>query len=205
MPREHDGPRRARRRHPAVRLAAALLALAGLAPPVAGAGDAPRVVLATDAGEIVVELAPDEAPATVDNFLRYVDDGFYDGTIFHRVIPDFMIQGGGLTPDLERRSTRDPVANESANDLSHERGTLAMARTSDPDSATAQFFINLRDNPHLDGTAGEPGYTVFGRVVAGMDAVDAIAARPTEPRGGHQNVPVEPIVIATAQRAAEPQ
>jgi len=166
---------------------------------------APRVALETSKGEIVIKLAPDAAPATVDNFLHYVDDGFYAGTIFHRVIPDFMIQGGGLDADLERRETRDPVVNESDNGLSNERGTIAMARTSDPDSATSQFFINLRDNARLDGGGGQPGYTVFGRVIEGMAVVDAIARVPTRTRGGRRNVPAETIVIEAAERVADAQ
>lgn len=150
----------------------------------------------TERGTIHAELDRDNAPATVANFLEYARDGFYSGTIFHRVIPGFMIQGGGLTAGLERKRTRGPVRNESTNGLSNARGTLAMARTSEPDSATSQFFINLVDNERLDGHSGQPGYTVFGRVTAGMDVVDAIAAVDTTRRGGYSDVPRETIAIA---------
>ncbi len=167
---------------------------------VVSADPSPRVELRTSHGAIEFELAPSEAPETVANFLQYVDDDFYAGTVFHRVIPDFMIQGGGLDADLETRETRDPVVNESDNALSNERGTVAMARTRDPDSATAQFFINLADNEHLDATADGPGYTVFARVVAGMDVVGAIAGVPTERRGRHQNVPAETVRIEAVER-----
>lgn len=149
----------------------------------------------TDRGTIRIALDRDEAPATVENFLTYAREGFYDDTIFHRVIPDFMIQGGGMTEDLERKETRDPIVNESDNGLSNARGTLAMARTNDPDSATSQFFINLTDNGRLDGQEGRPGYTVFGRVTDGMDVVDRIAAAETTRRRGHQDVPRDTIRI----------
>ena len=182
---------------------ALVLAFAGpVRPPAAAAeaascDDAPVVParIATDRGTIRIALDRERAPKTVANFLHYARDGFYAGTIFHRVMPGFMIQGGGLTPALERKPTRDPVANESDNGLSNERGTLAMARRRDPDSATSQFFINLVDNERLDGSADQAGYTVFGRVTEGMDVVDAIAQAPTEQRGGRRNVPVAPIVI----------
>lgn len=149
----------------------------------------------TDHGSIRIALDREEAPATVTNFLNYARDGFYADTIFHRVIPGFMIQGGGLTEDMERKATRDPIANESDNDLSNARGTLAMARTNDPDSATSQFFINLTDNARLDGREGQPGYTVFGRVTDGMDVVDRIAAVETTRRAGHRDVPRDTIRI----------
>ncbi|MCQ3829493.1 peptidyl-prolyl cis-trans isomerase [Microbulbifer elongatus] len=143
----------------------------------------PRVELETDLGTIELILYADKAPATVENFLSYVDSGFYNGTIFHRVIPGFMAQGGGFTFDFQEKPTNDPVKNESDNGLSNQRGTIAMARTSDPDSATSQFFINLVDNSRLDGSASKPGYTVFGKVLLGMSVVQQIAA---EPRGQHK-------------------
>ncbi|WGL17747.1 peptidylprolyl isomerase [Microbulbifer bruguierae] len=143
----------------------------------------PRVELQTDLGTIELVLYADKAPKTVENFLAYVDSGFYDGTIFHRVIPGFMAQGGGFTFDFQEKPTQDPVVNESANGLSNARGTIAMARTSEPDSATSQFFINLVDNSRLDGGADQPGYTVFGKVLLGMSVVQQIAA---EPRGQHK-------------------
>ena len=142
----------------------------------------PRVELETDLGTIELVLYADKAPKTVENFLAYVDSGFYNGTIFHRVIPGFMAQGGGFTFDFQEKPTRDPVENESDNGLSNERGTIAMARTSEPNSATSQFFINLVDNSRLDGSADKPGYTVFGKVLLGMSVVQQIAA---EPRGQH--------------------
>lgn len=149
----------------------------------------PRVELETDLGTIELVLYADKAPKTVDNFLAYVDSGFYDGTIFHRVIPGFMAQGGGFTFDFQEKPTRDPVENESANGLSNARATIAMARTNDPNSATAQFYINLVDNSRLDGSAERPGYTVFGKVLLGMSVVQQIAA---EPRGQHRAFPDAP-------------
>lgn len=146
----------------------------------------PRVELKTTAGTIVLELYPDKAPKTVDNFLRYVNDGFYKGTIFHRVIPGFMIQGGGFTPDYKQKPPRDPVTNEAANGLHNGVGTIAMARTPDPHSATAQFFINVADNAFLDYRAPNPrgfGYCVFGKVVEGMEVANKIVATPTGPGG----------------------
>ncbi|WP_051686825.1 peptidylprolyl isomerase [Microbulbifer sp. HZ11] len=143
----------------------------------------PRVELETDLGTIELVLYADKAPATVENFLNYVDSGFYNGTIFHRVIPGFMAQGGGFTFDFQEKPTNDPVKNESNNGLSNQRGTIAMARTNNPDSATSQFFINLVDNSRLDGSADKPGYTVFGKVLLGMSVVQQIAA---EPRGQHK-------------------
>jgi cyclophilin family peptidyl-prolyl cis-trans isomerase len=164
----------------------------------------PVVVMTTNKGTIRIELFPDKAPKTVANFLAYVDDKFYDGTIFHRVIPNFMIQGGGLTPDMAEKNTRAPVENESQGGDSNVRGTISMARTSDPNSATAQFFINHANNRMLDFGAQGPnqwGYAVFGRVIEGMDVVDAIAAVPTGNKGPHQNVPVENVVIESVRRA----
>jgi len=161
------------------------------------------VLLETTMGDILLELNREEAPVTVENFLQYVEDDFYDGTIFHRVISNFMIQGGGMTRDMKKKETREPIRNEWGNDLKNERGTIAMARTSDPDSATAQFFINVVDNRALDQPipqAGDKGYAVFGGVIAGMDTVDKIKQVPTRSIGGHQNVPVEPVVIKKATR-----
>ncbi len=168
----------------------------------ASAQDNPAVVLETTLGSITIELLPDAAPATVENFLQYAADGFFDGTVFHRVIPGFMIQGGGLQADLSEKATRPPIRNEADNGLSNTRGTVAMARTSVVDSATAQFFINTVDNGRsLDHRGTSPrdyGYAVFGRVTAGMDVVDAISGVATGRQGPHQNVPVEPVVIDSA-------
>jgi cyclophilin family peptidyl-prolyl cis-trans isomerase len=160
----------------------------------------PQVVIETNQGSITLRLFRDQAPATVENFLRYVDEGFYDGTIFHRVVSNFMIQGGGFLPDMSEKPTREPVVNESRNRLHNIRGTVAMARTSDPDSATAQFFINQRTNLRLDWTPGQPGYTVFGEVTDGMSVVDFLATAPVQEVAGHANVPVEPIVIKRISR-----
>ena len=163
-------------------------------------GTAPRVALETSAGRIVIELAPKEAPKTVDNFLAYVKAGHYDGTVFHRVIPTFMVQGGGFGPDMSERSTRPPIPLESKNGLKNARGTVAMARRSDPNSATAQFFINVVDNASLDYPSFDGnGYAVFGKVVEGMDVVDKIKDVPTGSRGGHQNVPEAPVTIKSAR------
>lgn len=153
------------------------------------------ITIETTHGSITVELFEDRAPLTCANFRRYAADGFYEGTVFHRVIPGFMIQGGGLEADLSRKATRPPIENEAANGEKNLRGTLAMARTADVHSATSQFFINLRDNPFLDHGERDYGYAVFGRVADGMDVVDAIAGLPTESRGGHQDVPVEAVTI----------
>lgn len=152
-----------------------------------------RVAIETSAGQIVVELFPDKTPVTVKNFLDYVKAGYYDGLIFHRVIAGFMIQGGGFTPDLKPRKVRAPIALEAGRGLSNLRGTLAMARTSDPNSATSQFFVNVVDNQRLDELGG--GYCVFGKVIKGMDVVDGIAKQPTSPRGGQANVPSDTVVI----------
>jgi peptidyl-prolyl cis-trans isomerase B (cyclophilin B) len=161
----------------------------------------PKVVLETSLGRIVLELDATRAPKTVANFLGYVKSGHYDGTIFHRVIPGFMIQGGGMTADLSEKRTGAPVPNEADNGLKNERGTVAMARTSDPNSATAQFFVNTVDNKflnHSGKTAQGWGYAVFGKVVEGMDTVDKIAAVKTGNRGPYQNVPLEPVTIVKA-------
>ncbi len=167
--------------------------------------DEVKVVLETTKGEITVELWPDKAPNTVKNFLEYVDDGHYDGTIFHRVIPNFMIQGGGFTAEMEEKPTGDPIRNEADRNVRNEAGTLAMARTPDPHSATAQFFINLVDNRFLDRDQARDGwgYAVFGTVVDGMDVVNEIGGvRTGAAMGGRmQDVPVEPIVIRRARRA----
>jgi cyclophilin family peptidyl-prolyl cis-trans isomerase len=161
-----------------------------------------RVLMQTSKGDITLELDADKAPETVKNFLQYVDEGFYDGTIFHRVIKNFMIQGGGFTPAMSQKKTHDPVKNEAGNGLKNARGTIAMARTSDPHSATAQFFINLKDNAFLDHPGQDGwGYTVFGKVTGGMDVVDAIAAVPTGARGGHRDVPTESVAILSVKRA----
>jgi peptidyl-prolyl cis-trans isomerase A (cyclophilin A)/peptidyl-prolyl cis-trans isomerase B (cyclophilin B) len=159
-----------------------------------------KVLLKTSLGDITLELYADKAPKSVENFLTYVKLGFYDGTVFHRVIANFMIQGGGFTPDLRQKKTRAPVVNESKNGLSNLRGTLAMARTADPNSATAQFFINTVDNPRLD-YAGDanPGYCVFGKVVSGLDVVDKIRAVQTGAQGPFpSDVPTTPVLIEKA-------
>jgi peptidyl-prolyl cis-trans isomerase A (cyclophilin A) len=159
-----------------------------------------KVTLATSAGDIVIELDAAKAPKSVANFLAYVKAGHYDGTIFHRVIGDFMIQGGGMLPDLSQKPVRAPIPLESRNGLANLRGTVAMARTMVPDSATAQFFINLKDNAFLDAANARDGqgYAVFGKVVSGMDVVDRIAAVPTGNQGPYQNVPLQPILIRKA-------
>lgn len=161
----------------------------------------PVVLLETSAGNIKVELYEDKAPETVKNFLQYVKDGHYDNTIFHRVINGFMIQGGGFTADMAQKPTKAPIVNEAENGLKNTKGTLAMARTADVNSATAQFFINVADNSFLDFKAKNPrdyGYCVFGKVTEGMDIVDKMKAVKTGSKGGHSDVPVEPIVIKKA-------
>ncbi len=171
----------------------------------AGAGDNPLVELDTSLGPIVLELDRARAPLTVDNFLRYVDEGFYNNLIFHRVIPGFMIQVGGMNERMQEKPTHAPIQNEASNGLSNARGTIAMARTSDPNSATAQFFINLVDNARsLDPRPGSPGYAVFGKVVSGLNVVDEIAKVPTGSRGPHDDVPLKPVYIKSAQRKAKP-
>jgi cyclophilin family peptidyl-prolyl cis-trans isomerase len=161
---------------------------------------AQKVRLATSLGDIVVELDKDKAPKTVDNFVSYVKAGHYDGTIFHRVIENFMIQGGGMKPDMSEKTTRAPIPLESRSGLSNVRGTIAMARTMDPNSATAQFFINVKDNANLDQPNARDGngYAVFGKVVEGMDVVDKIKAVPVADKAGHQNVPTTPVTIKKA-------
>ena len=163
----------------------------------------PVVVIETSKGAIEVELWPEKAPITVENFLKYVDEGFYDGTIFHRVIDGFMIQGGGFTADMTQKPTRAPIQNEADNGLRNEPYTLAMARTSDPHSATAQFFINVNDNGFLNHTEKSPrgwGYAVFGKVTSGEEVVDAIKKVATTTRGMMQDVPIEPVVIQKVSR-----
>lgn len=155
-----------------------------------------KVKLATTMGDIVLELDAGKAPATVDNFVQYVKAKHYDGTVFHRVIDGFMIQGGGMKADMSEKPTRAPIALEAGKGLSNLRGSIAMARTANPNSATAQFFINVADNPRLDSAGG--GYAVFGRVIQGMEVVDKIKAVPVADKAGHQNVPVEPVLINKA-------
>lgn len=158
------------------------------------------VVFETTKGDITLELFPEEAPITVENFLSYVDEGFYDGTIFHRVIPGFMVQGGGFTPDMKQKQTKAPIKNEADNGLKNKRGTLSMARTQDVNSATTQFFINVADNDFLDHGTRDFGYAVFARVVDGMDVVDSIVKVPTGRAGMHSDVPKEPVIIEKARR-----
>ena len=164
----------------------------------------PVVTLETTKGNIIIELYPEKAPETVANFIQYVQDGFYDGTIFHRVIPNFMVQGGGFTDDMSEKSTREPIKNEANNGLANENGTIAMARTPNPHSASSQFFINVKDNAFLDFQNETPngwGYCVFGKVSEGMDVVNSIVAVPTGNHGMHQDVHVEPIIIMKASVA----
>jgi peptidyl-prolyl cis-trans isomerase A (cyclophilin A) len=172
------------------------------------AGGNPVVVLDTSMGPISIELDQTRAPVSVDNFLKYVDSGFFNGLVFHRVMPGFMIQGGGLDENLRDKNEglRPPIKNEASNGLTNQRGTIAMARTSDPNSATSQFFINLVDNTNKLGPGDvDPfGYAVFGRVIAGMDVVDKIAQVPTAKRGPHGDVPLKPVYIKSAKRKGNP-
>ncbi len=164
------------------------------------------ITLHTNFGDIELELDFDKAPKTAANFKQYAESGFYDGTIFHRVIDGFMIQGGGFTPDMDQKDTGDPIENEADNGLGNDNGTIAMARTMDPHSATAQFFINVKDNSFLNHTGKNTngwGYCVFGKVTSGMDVVEKIKAVDTTNRAGHQNVPVEPVVIEKVSVAGE--
>jgi peptidyl-prolyl cis-trans isomerase A (cyclophilin A) len=158
----------------------------------------------TSHGAFTVELFPKEAPLTVENFLRYVDEGHFDGTIFHRIVPGFVIQGGGLDAQFRNKRTHAPIRNEAKNGLKNTRGTLSMARTSEVDSATSQFFVNLSDNAFLDHSARDFGYAVFGRVKEGMEAVDKIAAVKTGRRQGYQDAPLEDVVIVSARRSEPP-
>lgn len=172
----------------------------------ASAADKPEVVIDTSMGPITIELDPEHAPISVDNFLKYVDGGHYDGLIFHRVIDGFMIQGGGFDDQMiEKKSDlRAPIKNESTNGLSNKRGTIAMARTGIPDSATAQFYINTVDNSRgLDGRPGQPGYAVFGTVTSGMETADAIAKAPRGSKRGYDDVPIKPIYIKSIKRKAK--
>lgn len=181
--------------------------LFGIVPPAGADVEAPRVRLETTKGDIVLELDRAKAPKTVDNFLSLVNSGFYEGTIFHRVIKGFMIQGGGLTEDMKQKAANTPIQNEADNSLKNLRGTIAMARTQDPHSATSQFFINTVDNAFLDfssKTLSGWGYCVFGRVVEGMDAVDAIESFPTTTSGMYSDVPESPIVIKKASVETTP-
>ena len=180
---------------------ALFILLAGMTASVASAADHPKVLLETNLGNITLELDAKAAPATVKNFLQYVKDGFYNGTVFHRVISDFMIQGGGFTAQMHKKETRAPIKNEADNGLKNVRGSIAMARTNDPDSATAQFFINTVDNDFLNHTAPTLrgwSYAVFGKVVDGMDTVDKIRAVPTANHGMFRDVPVKTVVINKA-------
>lgn len=163
------------------------------------AAPAPRVVLETTNGNIEIELDPVKAPITTKNFLEYVDSGFYTNTIFHRVIPGFMAQGGGFTAQMQQKETKAPIKNEASNGLKNVRGTLSMARTSNPDSATSQFFINVADNDFLN-PGRDAGYAVFAKVVKGMDVVDIIVNSQTTTKAGMQNVPIDPVLIKSAKR-----
>jgi cyclophilin family peptidyl-prolyl cis-trans isomerase len=171
------------------------LGLALLAGPACGADKNPVVVMETSMGTIKIELNAEKAPISTQNFLKYVEDKHYDGTIFHRVISDFMIQGGGFEPGMKEKKTRDPIKNESGNGLKNERGTIAMARTRALDSATAQFYINVVDNPNLD----KGQYAVFGKVVEGMDVVDKIRKVKVADRGEHEKVPVDDVIIKSVR------
>lgn len=162
-----------------------------------------QVMLETNQGEILLELDSDKAPITVDNFLSYVDDGFYNGTIFHRVIAGFMIQGGGFTEKMDKKTTKEAIKNEADNGLANEPGTVAMARTRHPDSATAQFFINTVNNRFLNHGVRGPGYTVFGKVTKGMDIVMKISRLPTTSKGMYQDVPKDPVIIVKAYRVSQ--
>jgi cyclophilin family peptidyl-prolyl cis-trans isomerase len=165
----------------------------------------PQVKMETSMGTMVLELWPDKAPKTVENFLRYVDDGFYDGLIFHRVIGNFMIQGGGFTTEMRQKPARETIVNEARADVSNRRGTLAMARTPDIHSASSQFFVNVADNTFLDHRGPEPetfGYAVFGQVVEGMDVADQISKTPRGPLGAFQDVPLKKVVIVNMRRVA---
>ena len=179
-------------------------ALAQTADTAAAANDNPVVAIATSKGRITVELWPGDAPETVANFLHYVDARFYDDTIFHRVIDGVLIQGGGLTPEINAKITGPPIKNESNNGLLNVRGTIAMARGPDKDSAMSEFYINLRDNPDFDATLKRYGYTVFGQVIDGMPAADRIGKVQTSRRGRHADIPILPVFVNTIRRS-EPQ
>ena len=195
------------RRFAIVCLALALTVMVpGLGSRAQAAGGHPVIKLQTSLGDIVLELDAEKAPVTVENFVRYVKDGHYDGTIFHRVIPNFMIQGGGFDADMKQKETRAPIKNEADNGLKNDKYTIAMARTPDPHSASAQFFINVMYNDFLNfsaPTANGWGYAVFGKVTDGFDVVDAIAKVKTGNRGPHGDVPLEPVVITKAEVVEE--
>jgi cyclophilin family peptidyl-prolyl cis-trans isomerase len=180
--------------------AAIIIGLALFTPVFAQDAKNPRVVMDTSLGKITIELNAEKAPITVKNFLQYVDDKHYDGTIFHRVIADFMIQGGGFEQGMKEKKTREPIKNEADNGLSNARGSISMARTSDPDSATGQFFINTVDNKRLDKSDENAGYTVFGKVIAGMDVVDKIRRVEVGNQGEFENVPNGDVVIRSVRR-----
>jgi peptidyl-prolyl cis-trans isomerase B (cyclophilin B) len=185
-----------------IALAASLLLAATFTSQAQDKDKNPMVRMTTNYGTIEIEVLPEQAPLTAENFLRYVRDGFYDGVIFHRVVPNFVIQGGGMEPGMKEKETRPPIKNEADNGLKNDRGSLSMARTNEPDSASSQFFINLKDNEFLDHTAKTPrgwGYAVFAKVVSGMDVVDKIAKVPTTNSGFHQDVPTEDVVIEKAE------
>ena len=155
----------------------------------------------TSHGSFTIELFPKEAPVTVENFLKYVDDGFFDGTIFHRIVPGFVIQGGGFTEDMTQKKNNPAIKNEADNGLKNSRGTLSMARTNDINSATSQFFVNLKDNDFLDHSRGNFGYAVFAKVTKGMDVIDKIAAVETGRKKGFDDVPVEPVIMTSVRKA----
>jgi cyclophilin family peptidyl-prolyl cis-trans isomerase len=161
----------------------------------------PSILFKTSHGDFTVELFEKEAPISVENFLQYVTDGFFDGTIFHRVVPGFVIQGGGLTAEFDAKETRAPIKNEAKNGLKNSRGTLSMARTNQVDSATSQFFVNLKDNGFLDHSTGSFGYAVFGRVTDGMDVIDRIAKVKTGRRKGYDDAPLETVAIESVRKA----
>lgn len=190
------------------RFALGLLSLvaAALLGPTSSAQESPVVVIETSMGDITVELNAERAPISVENFLRYVKEGFYDGTIFHRVIPNFMIQGGGFTPEMSKKPTHEPIKNEAKNGLKNRNGTIAMARTPEINSATSQFFINTKDNDFLNNKGSsvqDYGYAVFGKVVDGMDVVEKIEKVKTGTKAGLNDVPVEPVVIKTIRLKSE--
>jgi peptidyl-prolyl cis-trans isomerase A (cyclophilin A) len=173
---------------------------AGVMAPAGAQGKKPVVVLTTSMGNIEIELNPQKAPVSTKNFLDYVKSGHYNGTVFHRVIPNFMIQGGGMKPDLSEKSTKAPIQNEAKNGLKNARGTIAMARTGEPHSATSQFFISVKNNTNLDYPSFDGwGYAVFGKVTKGMDVVDKIVHVATATKGPHENVPVTPVIIKSAK------
>jgi cyclophilin family peptidyl-prolyl cis-trans isomerase len=155
----------------------------------------------TTLGNFTVELYDDKAPVSAENFLKYVDEGFFDGTVFHRIVPGFVIQGGGFTEDMTQKKNHPPIKNEADNGVKNTRGTLSMARTNDINSATSQFFVNLKDNDFLDHTRGNFGYAVFGKVTEGMDVIDKIAAVKTGRRRGFEDVPLDPVIMASVRRA----